>query len=42
MNYIETGDLIARVNGTKKKLYVCDNNCDDMLKEIKLPMGHSF
>ena len=42
MNYIETGDLIARVNGTKKKLYVCDNNCDDMHKEIKLPMGHSF
>ena len=43
MNYESNGELIARVNGTKKKLHVSCDNCDDTThKEIKLQTGQSF
>ena len=43
MNYESNGELIAKINGTKKKLHVSCDNCDDTThKELKLPLGQSF
>ena len=42
MNFDEEGALIARVNGTKKKVYVSESNDESHKKEIKLPPGQSF
>jgi len=43
MNY-ENGSILARVNNSKKKLYILDNNDDISAthKEIKLPTNQSF
>ena len=44
MNYENVGPLLAKINGTKKKLYVSENNDDvnTVLSEIKLPVGQTF
>ena len=43
MNF-EDGSILAKVNNTKKKLYVSDNTDDitTVHKEIKLPLGQTF
>ena len=44
MNLENEGAVIAKINGTKKKLYVSENNEDvnTVFQEMKLPKGQSF
>ena len=41
MNY-ENGELIAKINGSKKKLHVSCDNDESHHKELKLQTGQSF